>query len=64
MTENKLVHYVTKNGTLSVLIITLILGLMVIWFGFNISKKIFQSCVLVIICGLVYNALKCPRYDV
>ena len=48
-----------RNSTFSILIVTIVLGLIAIWFGVHVSMKVVLSICLLIACGLVYNYVQC-----
>ena len=50
---------VPRNATFVVLIVTIVLGLITIWFGLHVSMKVVLSILLLITSGVVYNYVKC-----
>ena len=50
---------IVRHSTFAILIVTVILGLIAIWFGIHVSMKVVLSILLLIVCGVVYNHVKC-----
>jgi len=54
---------VATSVTFISIVVLLITGLLVIWFGISVSTKVMLTILLFIFCGILYNMIDCGKLN-